>query len=83
LVYFDSSIVSHPDDKPISLITQATVGVHRSYQAGEFIIRQGELGEEFFILMEGRCDVQRGGNTLMTLVRVKKWKRNKVKESAS
>ena len=27
-----------------------------TYQAGEYIIRQGDVGETFYVLLEGQCD---------------------------
>jgi len=39
----------------------------RSFAAGEMIIREGELGEEAYIILEGRCLVSREGQVLREL----------------
>ncbi|NLY94431.1 MAG: Stp1/IreP family PP2C-type Ser/Thr phosphatase [Myxococcales bacterium] len=39
----------------------------RSYQPGEVIVREGEEGEEFFVVLKGRVRVHSGENTLVEL----------------
>lgn len=36
------------------MISQAQI---REFREGEYIIKQGEVGEELFIILEGACDV--------------------------
>jgi CRP/FNR family transcriptional regulator, cyclic AMP receptor protein len=38
-----------------------------SYPAGTYLIREGEPGESFLIIREGRATVQQGGRTLREL----------------
>ena len=42
-------------------------GDERLYAEGETIVRQGKLGDEFFVVLGGRADVHRGGKKVRTL----------------
>lgn len=43
------------------MISQAQI---REFREGEFIIKQGEVGEELFIILEGACEVIEDKNFL-------------------
>jgi hypothetical protein len=47
-------IQSIPRSERIVVISHA---VTKAYKTGECIIKQGDMGEEFFIILEGACDV--------------------------
>jgi CRP-like cAMP-binding protein len=47
-------IQSVPRGERIAMISQAQI---REFREGEYIIKQGEVGEELFIILEGACDV--------------------------
>lgn len=38
-----------------------------AYRAGEWIVREGLLGETFYVVLEGEAAVKRGGRTIATL----------------
>ena len=42
-------------------------GDERTYPEGRMLTRQGKLGDEFFVILEGKADVHRGGRKLRTL----------------
>jgi CRP-like cAMP-binding protein len=44
----------------------ASIADELDFKAGKRLIREGELGREFFILVEGAADVTRGGKHLAT-----------------
>jgi flavin reductase (DIM6/NTAB) family NADH-FMN oxidoreductase RutF len=41
-------------------------GTERTYEAGETIVRTGELGDELYAVLEGRVRIERAGRTLAT-----------------
>ena len=43
------------------------VSEFRSYAAGETVVREGEPGESFFVIIEGRLQVSRAGKNITTL----------------
>ena len=45
----------------------ARVGYERSYLAGTDLAHEGEPGEAFYVLLEGRAEVRRGGEQLNEL----------------
>lgn len=47
-------IQSVPRGERVAMISQAQI---REFREGEYIIKQGEVGEELFIILEGACDV--------------------------
>jgi CRP-like cAMP-binding protein len=44
----------------------ASIAEELDFQAGKVLIREGERGREFFILVEGSAEVTRGGKSLAT-----------------
>lgn len=44
-----------------------TQGWERSYEAGQTVCEQGKLGDDFFVILEGRAEVRRGGRKVGTL----------------
>ena len=42
-------------------------GVERAFQAGETIVRQGEPGDDLFVILDGRVRVERGGRVVESL----------------
>jgi len=42
-------------------------GDERTYEPGRTVVRQGKLGDEFFVVLDGRADVHRGGRKVRTL----------------
>jgi hypothetical protein len=47
-------IQSIPRSERIVVISHAVI---KAYKTGDCIIKQGEMGGEFFIILEGACDV--------------------------
>ena len=45
----------------------AARGAERSYPEGQMITRQGKLGDEFFVMLDGKAEVHRSGKKLRTL----------------
>jgi flavin reductase (DIM6/NTAB) family NADH-FMN oxidoreductase RutF len=41
-------------------------GDERSFEPGEFVVREGASGDELFVILEGEARVERGGNVLTT-----------------
>jgi len=41
-------------------------GVERTFELGEFVVREGDAGEELFVILEGEARVERSGSTLAT-----------------
>ena len=41
-------------------------GVERTFELGEFVVREGDAGEELFVILEGEARVERNGSTLAT-----------------
>jgi CRP-like cAMP-binding protein len=39
------------------------------FPAGKELIREGELGRQFFVLLDGEAEVRRGGHTVNTLLK--------------
>jgi CRP-like cAMP-binding protein len=42
-------------------------GDERTYEEGQAVVRQGKLGDEFFVVLDGRADVHRRGHKVRTL----------------
>ena len=42
-------------------------GVERAFQAGETIVRQGEPGDDLYVILDGRVRVERGGRAVESL----------------
>jgi putative ABC transport system ATP-binding protein len=56
------------DLTPRTLTDLATQAVEREYQAGETIVAEGDAGDEFFMIADGRVEVQRTKDGTMTAV---------------
>jgi len=41
-------------------------GVERTFEPGEFVVREGDPGDELFVIVEGEARVERKGNPLAT-----------------
>jgi flavin reductase (DIM6/NTAB) family NADH-FMN oxidoreductase RutF len=41
-------------------------GVDRTFEEGEFVVREGDPGDELFVILEGEARVERKGNPLAT-----------------
>ena len=41
-------------------------GVERTFEAGEFVVREGDPGDELFVILEGEARVERKGSPLAT-----------------
>lgn len=41
-------------------------GVERTFEPGEFVVREGEPGDELFVIIEGEARVERNGSALST-----------------
>ena len=54
-------IQSVPRSERVGMISQAQI---REFREGEYIIKQGEVGEELFIILEGACEVVEDKNFL-------------------
>lgn len=55
-------IQSVPRGERVAMISQAQI---REFREGEYIIKQGEVGEELFIILEGACDVVEDKNLVV------------------
>jgi len=42
-------------------------GAERTYPEGRMVTRQGKLGDEFFVILDGKADVHRNGRKIRTL----------------
>jgi flavin reductase (DIM6/NTAB) family NADH-FMN oxidoreductase RutF len=51
---------------PEMLATITAEGVERTFEPGEFVVREGDTGEELFVILEGEARVERNGSTLAT-----------------
>ena len=51
---------------PDMLATITSEGVERTFEAGDFVVREGDTGEELFVILEGEARVERNGSTLAT-----------------
>jgi CRP/FNR family cyclic AMP-dependent transcriptional regulator len=58
-------LFSHCSKKELSEV--ASLADEVDLPAGKAIIREGERGREFFVLLEGNADVIRGGEKIATL----------------
>jgi len=59
-----------PDLKTLSnreLINLAEAMEEEVYEPGEFVVRQGEKGDYFYIIVQGDVDVEKDGNNVATL----------------
>jgi CRP-like cAMP-binding protein len=61
----DVPLFSHCSKKELSQV--ASLADEVDLPAGKAIIREGERGREFFVLLEGSADVIRGGEKIATL----------------
>ena len=52
---------------PIELTNVAERMMRRQYMPGEVIIREGEIGEELFLISEGEVEVERAGHEVARL----------------
>ena len=43
-------------------------GVERTFEPGEFVVREGDPGDELFVIAEGEARVERKGSPLATFV---------------
>jgi flavin reductase (DIM6/NTAB) family NADH-FMN oxidoreductase RutF len=51
---------------PEMLATITAEGVERTFEPGEFVVREGDTGEELFVILEGEARVERNGSALAT-----------------
>jgi hypothetical protein len=49
------------------LIALLAIVKARQFQAGQFIVKEGELGDEMFVLFRGKVEIQKGGSPITTL----------------
>lgn len=49
------------------LIALLAIVKARQFQAGQYIVKEGELGEEMFVLFRGKVEIQKGGSAIAAL----------------